>query len=231
MTTLELLRSPNIPITLYIYSHIMVLAFAYTAVIPVFFFTPIYLGGFGFTPFQISIFMCIGGLSQALWLLLAFPWLQARIGTKGVMKACGTAYPFFFALLPVGNIVLRHGLKVVFWTITPVGIVLGSGVSMSFTAILLVLNDVSPSPAVLGTLNALALTLASGIRAFSPGLFASLFAASVRSGVLDGHLIWVLMVAIAAGFSVAAHFTPEDKTEDGVKNSDGGTEEGDQSGA
>ncbi|KIX06981.1 uncharacterized protein Z518_04957 [Rhinocladiella mackenziei CBS 650.93] len=209
MTTLELLRAPNIPITLYIYAHVMLLAFAYTAIAPVFFFTPIKLGGYGFSPLQISVFMGIGGLSQALWLLIAFPWLQARMGTAGVMRLCATAYPFFFAVLPLCNILLRNHWTAAFWAIAPVSLCVGSGVSMAFTAIQLVLNDVSPGPEVLGTLNAVALTLVSGIRAFSPALFASLFATSVRSRIGGGHLIWVLMIALAAGFTVVSRWVPE----------------------
>ncbi len=209
MSTFDLLRAPNVPITLYIYSHVMLLAFAYTAILPVFFFTPVSLGGFGLSPFLIAIFMGLGGLSQALWLLLVFPWLQGRIGTAGVMRLCATAYPFFFAVLPLSNLLLRHRLDAAFWAIAPVALCLGSGVSMSFTAIQLVLNDVTPSPEVMGTLNAVALTLVSGIRAFSPALFASLFAASVRSGVLEGHLIWIFMVALAMGFTVVSRWVPE----------------------
>lgn len=57
MSTLELLRAPNVGITLYIYAHVMLLAFAYTAISPVFSFTPVHLGGFGFTPLQISLFV------------------------------------------------------------------------------------------------------------------------------------------------------------------------------
>ncbi|EXJ96095.1 hypothetical protein A1O1_01221 [Capronia coronata CBS 617.96] len=222
MTTLELLRSPNVPITLYIYAHVMMLAFAYTAIIPVFYFTPVSLGGLGFSPFLISIFMGVGGFSQALWLLLIFPWLQARIGTGGVMRLCATAYPFFFAVLPLSNILLRNHLTAVFWVVAPVSVVVGSGVSMSFTAIQLVLNDVTPSPQVLGTLNAIALTLVSGIRAFSPALFASLFAASVRSRIWGGHLIWIPMLALAFGFTVVSRWVPEkDKiSKDGVEVDD-----------
>lgn len=209
MSTLDLLRSPNVPITLYLYGHVMLLAFAYTAIVPVFYFTPVSLGGFGFSPFQIALFMGLGGLSQALWLLIVFPWLQARIGTVGVMRLCATAYPFFFLVLPLCNVLLRYHLATIFWAIAPVSLVLGSGVSMSFTAVQLVLNDVSPSPHVLGTLNAVALTLVSGIRAFSPALFASLFAASVRSRIWGGHIIWILMVVLAAGFTLVSRCTPE----------------------
>jgi MFS family permease len=219
MTTIELLRSPNVPMTLYIYSHVMLLAYAYTAIVPVFYFTPVGLGGFGFSPMQISVFMCIGGLSQSLWLLVAFPWLQGRIGTAGVMRLCATAYPFFFVCLPICNVFLRRGLTALFWTLGPLCLVVGSGVAMSFTAIQLVLNDVTPTPAVLGTLNAVALTLVSGIRAFSPALFASLFATSVRSGVWGGHLIWILMVVLALGFTVVSRWVPEPKKH-GKRNGD-----------
>jgi len=44
----------------------------------------------------------------------------------------------------------------------------------------LALDDIAPSPATLGTLNGLALTLVSGVRAVAPALFASLFAMGVR---------------------------------------------------
>ena len=161
--------------------------------------------------------MAIGGLSQSLWLLVAFPWLQARYGTKWVMVLCATAYPFFFALYPVFNLILRGNLRALFWATAPIGTALGSGVAMSFTGAQLVLNDVSPGPEVLGTLNAVALTLISGLRAFSPASFASLFAASVRSRILGGHLIWILMVALAAGFSVVSRWTPELQKEEANK--------------
>ena len=182
--------------------------------IPVFFFTPIHLGGFGFSPVQISLFVALSGLSQSLWLLIAFPWLQARYGTKWVLVLCATAFPFFFAMYPLFNLFLRWKLTALFWATAPLAVAVGSGVVMSSTGIQLVLNDVAPEPEVLGTLNAVALTLTSGLRAFLPALFASLFAMSVRSGVLGGHLIWILMVVVAAGFTVVSRWVPEPQKED-----------------
>jgi MFS family permease len=181
---------------------------------PVFYFTPVHLGGFGLSPVMISVLMGLGGLCQSLWLLVAFPWFQRRYGTKSVIVSCATVYPFFFALLPLFNLVLRLKLTTLFWITGPFMISIGSGVAMSFTAIQLVLNDVSPGPEVLGTLNAISLTLVSGLRAFCPALFASLFATSVRSRVLGGHLIWILMIAWAAGFTVVSRWTPEAQKRD-----------------
>jgi hypothetical protein len=61
----------------------------------------------------------------------------------------------------------------------------------------------------MGTLNAVALTLVSGIRAISPTLFTSIFAVGARTQVLDGYLIWVILVAIALLGSVSVRYLPE----------------------
>jgi hypothetical protein len=70
-------------------------------------------------------------------------------------------------------------------------------------------NDVSPSPQTLGTLNAVALTLVSGIRAVAPTLFTSIFAVGVHTQVLDGYLIWVVLVVLALLGSVTVRYLPE----------------------
>ncbi|KAJ3038791.1 hypothetical protein HDV00_000279 [Rhizophlyctis rosea] len=222
-TSWELLKSPGVGIVLYVYLHVMLLAFAYTAIVPVFWFTPIPLGGFGFTPLQISLFMCLTGLSQSIWLLIFFPPLQRRAGTKGIMKLCGVAYPFWFAAMPILSVVLRwgdgEGLRILFWVSLSLVLILGPGVSMAFTGVQLALNDVSPEPASLGTLNAMALTGVSALRSFSPALFTSLFAIGARTQVLWGYLVWVLLIVLAAGFAVVVRYLP-----DGSPKADEGTE-------
>lgn len=209
LSTWELIKSPGVPIILYTYGHIMLLAFSYTAIVPVFWFTKVPLGGFGFSPIQISLMMGLTGVAQAVWILLIFPALHGRIGTNGVIRACANAYPFFFAICPMFNLLLRNGGSTAFWMIAPPLLCLGCGVSMSFTAIQLALNDVSPNPVTLGTLNAVALSLVSGVRAFSPALFASLFAVSAKTQWLWGYAIWVLMVMIASAFTVVSRYMPD----------------------
>ncbi|KAK4465597.1 protein zinc induced facilitator-LIKE 1 [Cladorrhinum samala] len=209
ISTWELIKSPGVPVVLYTYGHIMLLAFSYTAIVPVFWFTEVSLGGFGFSPIQISLMMGLTGVSQAVWILMIFPALHVRIGTNGVLRACANAYPVFFAICPMFNLLLRNGLDTAFWMIAPPLLCLGCGVSMSFTAIQLALNDVSPSPVTLGTLNAVALSLVSGVRAFSPALFSSLFAVSVKTQWLWGYAIWVLMVIIALAFTIISRYMPD----------------------
>ncbi|CAK7198657.1 hypothetical protein SEUCBS139899_001321 [Sporothrix eucalyptigena] len=206
----DLFKAPGVPIVLYVYAHVMLLAFSYTALVPVFWFTPVHLGGLGFTPGQIAAMMGISGAGQALWLLLVFPPLHYRIGTNGVMRLCAAAYPVFMAASPIASLLLRvWDARTLFWTVVPPVLVFGSGVSMCFTAIQLAVNDIAPSPQLLGTLNALALTGVSAIRAFTPALFTSLYAINARTQLLGGYAIWVLMVAIAFGYTIAARYLPD----------------------
>ncbi|KAF1344260.1 major facilitator superfamily transporter [Delphinella strobiligena] len=208
MTTMELLRSPGVAVVLFLYNYVMLLGMAYTAVAPVFWYTSISLGGLGFTYMLISLFLCIAGLSQAIWLLFVFPPAQNRWGTGGVLHFCGIIWPISFIACPVGNILLRKGFTAAFWVTMPVNAVLGSGASMAFTSVQLALNDISPSPQVLGTLNAVALAMTSGIRAVAPALFSSIFATGVEHHILNGYLVWFILVPMAAGVNVVVRFLP-----------------------
>ncbi|KAJ6096263.1 hypothetical protein N7486_007009 [Penicillium sp. IBT 16267x] len=210
----QLLKAPGVGTVIFIYGHIMTLAFAYTAIIPTFWFTRVDLGGFGFTALQISLLMGLNGAAQAAWLLLVFPPLQKKIGSNGVIRLCAAAYPCFLLTMPVGNMLLRTGTDAAiktFWVFIPVALAFGCGVSMSFTAIQLALNDVSPSPRVLGTLNALALTGSSALRAFCPALFNTLYALGARTQLAGGYAIWIFLALLASGLSLGARCLPEPK--------------------
>ncbi|KAM7205507.1 protein zinc induced facilitator-LIKE 1 [Naviculisporaceae sp. PSN 640] len=212
-TTWQLLTSPGVGTVLYTQGHVMLLAFAYTAIAPLFMYTPIELGGFAFTSPQIAFFIGLNGLAQVIWTLVVFPPLQSRIGTNGVIRLCAAAYPVWFLMQPLFNLLLREDdqtLTTIFWVLAPTGIFLGCGVCMSFTAMQLALNDVSPSPLVYGTLNSIALSIISGVRAFSPALFTALFAVSAKAqDFLWGYSIWLLLVFLAFGFTVVSWYLPD----------------------
>ncbi|OCL12918.1 MFS general substrate transporter [Glonium stellatum] len=219
MSTWKIAKHPGVGIVLGLHSHIALLAFAYTAILPVFLFEPIELGGAQLSPPQISAVMGLGGLSQAIWLLIAFPYLQHRIGTVGVLRMCSIAWPFFFAACPLCSIFLQHHLMAPFWTLGSIALVVGSGVAMAFTGVQLALNDISPSYETLGTLNALALTLSSGIRAVTPALATSLVAAGIRTQILNGYLAWLVLIVLALALCVVVRWLPT-KAEGKLKKRD-----------
>jgi hypothetical protein len=108
---------------------------------PVFWFTSPSLGGYGFTPLQISYFLAAIGVSQAIWLLIFFPPLQRRFGTGGVLRACLIAWPIFFTSAPLCNAFLRWeehggggGWRTLFWIVAPTLQLGGAGVAMAFSA-------------------------------------------------------------------------------------------------
>ncbi|KAH8601068.1 MFS transporter [Bisporella sp. PMI_857] len=208
MSTYSLLKHPGVAPVIYIYGHVMLLAFAYTAVFPIFQFTSPALGGFGFTNFQISLFIALAGISQSLWTLIGFPPLQHRFGTGGLLRACVMAWPIMFSFLPLSNSLLRKHWMVPFWITAVTGNMVGSGVSMAFTCVQLALNDIAPSHSTLGTLNGIALALSAGLRAFAPATFASIFAAGVKTQILSGYLVWVVLIALALGLMVAMRWLP-----------------------
>ncbi|KAL7792439.1 major facilitator superfamily domain-containing protein [Trichoderma ceciliae] len=214
LSTLELLKAPGVGIVIWVYTHVMFLAFAFTAILPVLLFTPIDLGGVEFSPFRISVWMAIQGGSQATWLIVAFPFLQRRLSTKGTLAACVAGYPLFFIGYIAMNLLLRMGTEhavAAFWVLAFVVAFIGPAVSMAFTAVQLALNDVSPNPQVMGTLNALAMTAASAIRSFVPGVATAIFAIGVRNQIFWGHLVWVVLIPIAMSLSIFIRWLPEDR--------------------
>jgi hypothetical protein len=70
------------------------------------------------------------------------------------------------------------------------------------------MNDVSPSPHVLATVNGLALTVNTAIRAVAPILFTSVYATGVKLGWLDGHLFWVVITVLGLLLNVAVYYLP-----------------------
>ncbi|KAF2399376.1 MFS general substrate transporter [Trichodelitschia bisporula] len=225
MSTLEILRAPNVLYVLVLFCWIALLAFGFTAVAPLFLFTSPPLGGLGFPPRLISAFLAGCGASQAAWLLLGFPPLHARLGTGGVLRACIFALPLFYAAHPLLALLRRSGAEAAFWGLAGPALVLGSGVAMQFTAVQLAINDVAPSAEVLGTVNGLALTAQSATRAFSPAVFTSVYAWGVGRGVLGGYFGWVVLIVGAVGLGGYLMWFPKELEGKGAKKS-GGDEEG-----
>jgi hypothetical protein len=77
--------------------------------------------------------MATAGASQASWMLLAFPWLQKRLGTGTLLRISSIGWPTLLVCYPIMNELVRHGLSAAgLWGVSIPVIVLGSGVSMTF---------------------------------------------------------------------------------------------------
>jgi hypothetical protein len=63
----------------------------------------------------------------------------------------------------------------------------------------------------MGTLNGIALTLASALRSFVPGLTTALYAVGVRQQILRGHLAWVVLIPVSMLMLIVIPMLPNDK--------------------
>ncbi|OAA58741.1 Major facilitator superfamily transporter [Cordyceps fumosorosea ARSEF 2679] len=211
MSMRELLTAPKVAITIWVYTHFMLLAFAVSALTPVFLFTPVAIGGTGFSSSQISIYMAVQGASQAVWLIFAFPLLQRRFGTRSLLKLCATAYQSFFCGIVLLSVFLRCGAQSAMawaWVIGGLLAVIGPGVSMGFTSAQLAINDASPSRQVMATMNGLSMTSASIARSFVPAVSTVIFAVGVRGQILWGYLAWAILVPLAIALRIFVDYIP-----------------------
>ena len=152
-STKEILHAKGVLMVLIIFVFTLSMAMAYTALLPVFIFTEVTLGGFGLSPEEIAYLLGGGGAGQAL-ITFAYPFIHKRFGSKGIISGASYAWPLLFMALPAMNLALRHGLPVnPFWICSGAFMMSGSAISMSFTSVQLAINDISPSPNAIGSLN------------------------------------------------------------------------------
>jgi MFS family permease len=203
---------PGFFAALWVFCQVWFTGSCFVSVLPVALYTRVTLGGIGYTASQISLYMSAQAASQSLWFLIAFPWLQRRIGTKGVLHLCSIAYPIFFLCFIVMNALLREGSEtsiIWFWIITFFSAFVGPAVFMSNSAAQLVINDVSPDPRMLARVNTIALMLMNMIRIAAPGAATAVYAAGVHGQLLGGYLGWLVFSVASTGLYIAHKQLPD----------------------
>lgn len=50
--------------------------------------------------------------------------------------------------------------------------------------------------------------MSSAVRAFAPVAFTSIYAAGVKGQILDGHLIWAILIVLTLGLNILCFFLP-----------------------
>lgn len=151
------------------------------------------------------------GAVEAVWLLVVFPRVHSCLGTKGLLYLCAGFFPMFFADYIAMNAFLRNGSAaalVGYRICLGAMLLVGPAIFMVITAIHLGLQEVSPSPRILGTLNAVAETCSSVVGSVVPAVVTSLFAVGVREQVLGGHLVWAVLMVLGGGLAITLSSFP-----------------------
>jgi hypothetical protein len=103
------------------------------AILPLFCFTPVELGGLSFAPAQIALLIAVAGAAQSVWVLAVMPPLDRRLGTRTLLRCCFAIWPIGF-LMPIGaNQLARHGNLNAMYALMAFLMTLGAGVAMAFS--------------------------------------------------------------------------------------------------
>lgn len=204
----ELLSIPQIQTVMISYAFLALISVALDAVLVLYLYEPISLGGVGFTSDSTGILLSINGLGGALVQLFMFPPLQKRFGTLKTYQLSMFAFPLSVILLPVANLIARAGLNASpsdptteRWYVTMVWLYLLVSTAirvvggMAFASNMILVNQCSTLTrgTALGTLNSLAQMSSSITRAIGPYVANTLFALSVTKNLLGGQLVWLVL--------------------------------------
>ncbi|RFN44962.1 major facilitator superfamily transporter [Fusarium flagelliforme] len=178
----DLIQAPGVGRMLCSFLHVQFVGSAFMAVNTLTLYTGVSRGGLGFSEHEIAVYMTAQGGAEAVWMLLAFPPLHRRIGTRGMVLLGSVAFPLFFAGYIVMNAFLRDASStsfLVYRLVLAAMTFIGPAIFLSMTAVQLGLQEVSPSLRTLGTLNAIAESAYCLIKAVVPAVSTTIFAIGV----------------------------------------------------
>ncbi|KAG1770919.1 major facilitator superfamily domain-containing protein [Suillus occidentalis] len=206
---------PSVLIPIANYAYIATLEITMYALQPLFYSTPIELGGLGFDPVTIGLWMGAFGIVNGVLQTMIFAPLVDKFGSRTVFRFCEMCFIPIFALFPITNIVAQqYGINWLVWFLLTCSLLLGVFMDMSFGCILMFITAAAPNKRSLGATNGLAQMTASIARAIGPAMSTSMFAYSIQHKFMNGYAVYAVLVTIsvlAMGIAVKLPGSPEKK--------------------
>lgn len=132
-TTLRSILVPPVLLSVANYGTLCLLDIAYRAIQPLFFSTPIALGGLGFTPATIGLVLGIYGLMNGSFQAVFFARVVRYWGPKRVFMAGMLCFVPLFAMFPVISALARsNGVTAIVWAAIILQLAISVIMDMSF---------------------------------------------------------------------------------------------------
>ncbi|KAI0703802.1 MFS general substrate transporter [Cytidiella melzeri] len=180
------------------YAILAMLDIAYRAILPLFYATPIHLGGLGQSPARIGTTLACFGVSNGLFQAFFFAKLINTVGPRKLFLAGLGMYVLLFWLFPViSGLAQDTGMSVWVWCLVALQLCFTVACDLAYGSIFLYVAAASPNKHSLGATNGVAQLAASIVRAIGPALSTSLFAASVQHNWLGGTAVYVILVCVS----------------------------------
>ncbi|KAG1746535.1 major facilitator superfamily domain-containing protein [Suillus paluster] len=191
------LLTPTIVIPIANYSMLSLLDLSLRTVMPLFFSTPMYLGGLGLTPSSIGSWMALFGLVEGVFQVLFFAKIIDWLGPKRLFLRVGV-------VLRTNHACVSDHVVAFLTIIWGMGFALLQGLSSCSS------QASAPAKNVLGAINGLGQTSSSVARAVGPALATSLFAFSKERNLLNGNAVFVVLIMLAGVLRWLASQLPDE---------------------
>ncbi|PPQ80161.1 hypothetical protein CVT25_001454 [Psilocybe cyanescens] len=210
------LFTPRVIIAAGNYASLSLVDISFRSIQPIFFSTPVHLGGLGLPPSTIGNLLASFGLLNGAAQALFFARASNRWGPRNVfMWGLALSIPAFATFPYISHLIRYQGYSTTLWVIVGLQIVLSIGLCFCYAslvyiqlnsplgAIFIFIASASPNRATVGATNGISQTTVSIMRAIGPAAASSLFSISLDKGYLDGYLVYYVLVALVG---VALYF-------------------------
>ncbi|KAK5110608.1 hypothetical protein LTR62_005647 [Meristemomyces frigidus] len=151
-----------------------------------------FVGGFALPTKAIGGILAAQGLIQMVATMLVFPLVSRKLGSLTTYRLVVLSYPLLYLVVPYLTMVPAKWRMVAVWFVIVWKV---TAQAFAFPSSNIMLANSAPSTKVLGTLNGVASSAASGMRAFGPTVSGLLQSAGLSVGVLG--LPWWMNALIA----------------------------------
>ncbi|RXW25538.1 hypothetical protein EST38_g331 [Candolleomyces aberdarensis] len=208
--SLRSLLTPRVVVAATNYAFLSLVDIAFRAIQPVFFSTPIELGGLGLDPARIGSILSISGILNGCFQVFFFAAINNRLGSKRTfIMGIASAVPLFVCYPLMSVVAQREGLSSLVWVLVLAQIVFSIGISLSYGSIFIFITAASPNRASLGATNGLCQMTVSVMRAIGPAAANSLFSISIEKGLLGGWLVYYVLLATTFVTIFVGTFLPQ----------------------
>ncbi|KAG1897550.1 major facilitator superfamily domain-containing protein [Suillus fuscotomentosus] len=168
----------------------------FNSLLPVFYATPIELGGLSLDPPRIGALLAASSAMHGIFQLLFYTRLNDRFGARAIhITGVSSCIPMVI-LFPVTNALARaYGIGMAVWLCVVVQLMLRINLIMCFPCITLFVRAAAPNRASLGATNGIAQVAVAAARIIGPASTASIFSYSLQEGH-DAWSIYYFLIAI-----------------------------------
>ncbi|QRV87459.1 major facilitator superfamily transporter [Ceratobasidium sp. AG-Ba] len=177
---------------------------SFSALFPLWAFTPITNGGLGASENTIGIYISARAIIQFL-LLGPFAYFENWFGATRLYAYSLSVYALSSALsFPLLNLMARSPDMNVFWINTALGahfILSGLG-NYCTSCMVMMMNQAAPSPQALSQLVGISQSVLGIGQCMAPIVTLSVFEFSIKSDVLNGNVVWVFLLVLSLAASI-----------------------------